>query len=239
MTCPICNDMGFLTPDVDPSDPRFGQLIVCQCRQAEIQQRRERRLRAASNLEGALLEKQFDTFEPRSDIQNQALSIARSYADDPHGWLVLTGDNGTGKTHLAAAIANHRLANSKPVLFVVVPDLLDHLRTTYHPNSTISYDQRFEQVRTHPLLILDDLGAESRTAWAGEKLFQIINHRYNARLPTVITTNVAIDDMPPRLRVRVHDPGHSVVISFAKQDPDLEPTHTSTRYASNWRSRNL
>ena len=77
--------------------------------------------------------------------------------------------------------------------------LLDHLRGAYSPNSATTYDQRFDQIRNHPLLILDDLGTESATAWAKEKLYQLFNHRYNARLPTVITTSREIDDLDPRL----------------------------------------
>ena len=90
----------------------------------------------------------------------------RVYAEEPHGWLVLTGTYGCGKTHLAAAIANHQLAKRQTALFVVVPDLLDHLRSTFNPQSPISYDKLFDQVRRAPLLVLDDLGTESATPWA-------------------------------------------------------------------------
>jgi DNA replication protein DnaC len=93
-----------------------------------------------------------------------------------------------------------------PALFVVVPDLLDHLRATYAPNSAVSYDKRLDEIRTAPLLILDDLGTHSATPWAQEKLYQIFNYRYNARLPTVITAlkkeDVNIDE---RIRSRLFD----------------------------------
>ena len=65
-------------------------------------------------------------------------------------------------------------------MFVVVPDLLDHLRATFSPTSTVSYDRRFEEIRTTPLLVLDDLGTQAMTPWAREKLYQLFNHRYNA-----------------------------------------------------------
>jgi DNA replication protein DnaC len=130
---------------------------------------------------------------------------AREYAHNPTGWLVLTGDYGCGKTHLAAAIANYQLSQRRTALFVVVPDLLDHLRATFNPQSPISYDKLFQQVRRAPLLVLDDLGMESATAWAKEKLYQIFNHRYTAGLPTVITTSHAIDELDARLRSRLLD----------------------------------
>ncbi len=74
-------------------------------------------------------------------------------------------------------------------MFVVVPDLLDHLRATFSPTSATTLDKLFEQVRSASLLVLDDLGTESATPWAREKLFQLLNYRYAARLPTVITTS--------------------------------------------------
>lgn len=74
-------------------------------------------------------------------------------------------------------------------MFVVVPDLLDHLRAAFSPQSAISYDKRFEQIKSVPLLVLDDLGTQSATPWAKEKLFQLFNYRYIAQLPTVITMN--------------------------------------------------
>ncbi len=90
-------------------------------------------------------------------------------------------------------------------MFVVVPDLLDHLRAAFSPDSRVSFDQRFEEVRTTPLLVLDDLGTESSTPWAREKLYQILNHRYVSRLPTVMTMSVSTDELEPRIRTRVQD----------------------------------
>ncbi len=92
-----------------------------------------------------------------------------------------------------------------------MPDLLDSLRAGYHPDSQESYDQTFDHVRNAPVLILDDFGAHSSTAWAQEKLFQIINHRFNARLPTVITTNQSLQKLDDRLYTRLSDPSLSRV----------------------------
>jgi DNA replication protein DnaC len=115
------------------------------------------------------------------------------------------GTYGCGKTHLAAAIANYRASQGFPVMFVVVPDMLDHLRATFNPNSMVSYDRRFEEIRTAQLLVLDDLGTQAMKPWVREKLYQLFNHRYNARLPTVITTADSLDEIDPRLRARMGD----------------------------------
>jgi DNA replication protein DnaC len=115
------------------------------------------------------------------------------------------GPYGSGKTHLAAAIANYRAATGIPPLFIMVPDLLDHLRSTFSPDSSTSYDRRFNQIRTAPLLILDDLGTQSMTPWVKEKLYQLFNYRYNANLPTVITTADSLSEIDPRIRSRMLD----------------------------------
>ena len=90
-------------------------------------------------------------------------------------------------------------------MFVVVPDMLDHLRATFSPSSDVSYDRRFEEIRTAPLLVLDDLGSQAAKPWVQEKLYQLINHRYNAGLPTVITSANTLDEIDPRLQARLMD----------------------------------
>ena len=144
---------------------------------------------------------------PLEDLKSleKAYQLARDFAGDPQGWLILMGSYGSGKTHLAAAIANFLTDQGVPNIFVVVPDLMDHLRATFNPNSTVSYDQLFDEVRTTQILILDDLGTQSTTPWVREKLYQLFNHRYNSRMPTVITTSNSLDEMDPRLRSRMLD----------------------------------
>ncbi len=224
-TCPICHGVGYLRRDVPPGDADFGRPIPCQCKLGEQQQRRQQDLRQTSNL-GLLDRMTFETFQPEGhglnpelqDNTHKAFERARKYAEQPSGWLVLKGGYGCGKTHLAAAIANDQVARGRPALFVVVPDLLDHLRTTYAPNSPVSFDQRFEAVRAAPLLVLDDLGAQSSTPWAQEKLYQILNYRYNAQLPTVITTNCEIEDLDPRIHSRMVELEWSAMVQILAPD---------------------
>ena len=136
----------------------------------------------------------------------KAVKAATTFAAKPHGWLVLTGPYGCGKTHLAAAIANTLADKGNPPLFIMVPDLLDHLRATFNPSSNVSYDHRFDEIRTARVLVLDDLGAQSTSPWAKEKLHQLFNYRYNAELPTVLTVAVdMLESIDERLRVRLLD----------------------------------
>jgi len=202
---------------VDLDDPRFGQTVPCGCKAKEIEEKKMRGLLERSNLQ-ALQDKTFATFRPQEEHQQRALDRAREFAERPEGWLVLLGSFGTGKTHLAAAIGNRCLELGQPAIFIVVPDLLDHLRSTFSPSSETTFDDLFESVRGAPLLLLDDLGTQTTTPWATEKLFQILNHRYMMKLPTVITTNVPLGELGDRLASRMSDPELSICVSLAGPD---------------------
>src|SRR6266849_6431131 len=139
----------------------------------------------------------------------------REYAQDPSGWLLLIGPNGCGKTHLAAAVANSYLACGSLVLFSTVIDLLDHLRATYMPTSNEVYDQLFAKMREAELLVLDDLGAQQSSPWANEKLFQLLNYRYNSRFLTILTTNnTGLQGIDERLRSRMMDASLVTTVIF-------------------------
>lgn len=199
-----CKGAGYYLKDVRVGHPDFGRMITCHCKQQEHQHAYAQRLLKMSNLE-PFAEKRFENFDATIPGVQRAYKRALDYARRPQGWLIFFGNYGCGKTHLAAAIANEVIKVNFQVLFAVVPDLLDHLRSTFGPNSETAYDERFELIRSAKLLILDDLGTENTTPWAREKLFQLINHRYNYSLPTVITSNRKPDDIEPRIASRMFD----------------------------------
>jgi DNA replication protein DnaC len=208
--CPICGGAGFVRRQRILDDPLFGKAEPCACVLDEANDVRRSRLERISNL-GTLVRFTFAAFQPggrdgESARTAKAFEAASLFAESPTGWLVLTGPSGSGKTHLAAAIANRRIELGEPVLFMVVPDLLDHLRASYDADENdLSFDQLFEQVKNAPLLILDDLDATSPTAWAKEKLYQLLNHRFNAELPTVFTTTARPGDLDERVKTRLAD----------------------------------
>ena len=133
----------------------------------------------------------------------KASEAGRAFAENPQGWLVLTGPSGSGKTHLAAAIANRCIEKGHTLFFTHVSDLLDHLRATFSPDSSVSYDDIFQQIRDVPILVLDDLGPQGSATWAHEKLFQVINHRFNAELPTIITLRGKLSQLDEGMRSRL------------------------------------
>jgi DNA replication protein DnaC len=211
--CPLCHGAGFLRRDLPFDHPDFGKAVACDCAVSETPASRMERLLKYSSLgpltrlSFANLLEQGRSTNPRDRALFRGLvADARAFAEAPEGWLLVHGPSGAGKTHVAAAIANRCIERGQAALFVVVPDLLDHLRASYKPDSELGYDLLLEQVRTAPVLILDDLGTQNATAWAQEKLFQIFNHRYNAMLPTVVTTNLSLDRIEERQRMRLTDP---------------------------------
>lgn len=191
VVCPICQDAGYLRANVPVGHPSFGDLFPCECKKREQQERNEEELRRLSNLD-AFHSHTFESIDPTISGMDDAYEAALAFAMEiSHKWLFLSGPCGVGKTHLAVAIARYAIEwHRLNVYFAVVPDLLDHLRSTFDPNSGTAYDERFALIRDAQLLILDDLGTENTTPWAREKLYQIINHRYSEQSPTVITTNV-------------------------------------------------
>jgi DNA replication protein DnaC len=196
--CPVCHGAGYLLRDVPVGDPNFGRLFPCECKVAELEARQSRAFSEMSGLD--LLERwTFDSFDANVPGVREAYEICLEFAQNPDGWILLKGPYGCGKTHLAAAVAN------LVPLFTVVPDLLDYLRSTFAPDSEATYPERFHQIRQAGLLVLDDLGTENGTPWATEKLFQIVNYRYNQRKPTIITTNRDLDRLDPRILSRIMD----------------------------------
>lgn len=223
--CPHCGGIGYLRLDVPVGHPDFGRLEVCVCRRANITDSVRERLFALSHLD-ELKELTFESFKPRGRKgigEMQAVSLemafnhARHYAQNLNGWLMLQGGYGSGKTHLAAAIANSAVSMGVPTLFLTVPDLLDALRFAYGAEDT-TFEERFEQIRNAKLLVLDDFGTQNATGWAQEKLFQIVNYRYINRLSTVVTTNLALDEIEARIRSRLSDP--ELVTSVRMNVPD-------------------
>jgi DNA replication protein DnaC len=213
--CQTCHGAGYLRSNVALGHPQFGKLIACQCKELERKRKRREQLQELSNL-GAFANKRFDNFNRQAGPGLQeALQISMQFAKNPDSWLLFIGPNGCGKTHLAAAIANSCLEAGAVVLFATVPDLLDHLRAAFKPESEEVYDQLFARMREAEVLVLDDLGTQQSSPWANEKLFQLLNYRYNSGFPTVITANPkGFQATDERIRSRLSDTGLVITLNF-------------------------
>lgn len=101
--------------------------------------------------------------------------------------LIIIGESGLGKTHLAASIANKLIENDKTVLMGRLTSLLDAIKETFRDN-TKSEKELIELYSNVDMMIIDDLGTEKISNWALEKLYTIIENRNENRLPIIITT---------------------------------------------------
>ncbi len=218
--CERCGDRGWYTVEVPVSHPDFGRVVDCDCQIGRAEREGHERLVRYSNL-GRLSRLRLDDMEPTGGWDREAAALfaeavesAAAFADSPAGWLVLVGPHGSGKTRIAAAVANRCIERGHVALFVHVPDLMDHLRASFGPTSEITYSELFDRVRSTPLLILDDIGATGSSPWALQKLQQIVNHRFNEELPTVFTTAVEMRSLDSYLRARIETPGLSRILSI-------------------------
>lgn len=206
-----------------------GAPELCDCpeaiaaREAEERAKREKEAAARkmaqvaqivgdSGMSARFLRRTFATFQP-TERNQRALRVCKMYADEfgeklpsnnpepGRNGLFITGPKGTGKTHLAAAIANQLMQDGTPVVCMTMIDLLDRIKQTFEKQKQWGVTEAgvMKVYKEVPLLIIDDMGKEPATEWAVSKIYAIINARYEAYLPTIVTTNYSDGDLVRRL----------------------------------------
>ena len=222
--CTLCGGSGVRYYEREGMAPAAGE---CVCRKRERAEKRARELREASGVSTALFERlTFDSYDPSKAVHAKcdlaAIKAAcEAFAALPQGWLILAGSYGVGKTHLAYAIAGALLRRAVPVYAASVPEMLAMIRSGFNDAQGMSAEQRLNTLRTIEVLVLDDWGTEKGSDWVSETMFTVLNARYNERLATVITTNLAPTELvkkDARLASRMLDTELSQVLFLVAGD---------------------
>ena len=189
--------------------------VMCKCKETEIQARNERfeyedRMNRLRKIQDACImdtdfrQSTFENFEFNADNKGH-YNIARKYVDkwedvkaNNYG-LLFYGIPGNGKTYLSCCIANALQEKMVSAVIVGAGALLDRFKDNYGRFGDNSDIQIIQSLTNADLLIIDDLGAERKTEWSVDKLYSIIDKRYRDKKPTVISTNLSLDELREHL----------------------------------------
>jgi DNA replication protein DnaC len=147
----------------------------------------------------------------------------REYAENGTG-LYMEGTNGTGKTHLAAAITNHLMEHGIPVICKTSIALLDDIKRAYGDQAQYTDSQMLDLYKNIDLLIIDDLGKEQCTEWSQHVIYSILNDRYEDMKPSCITTNFNEETLAERLRLPDGDNSHIQAIISRLHETNIDVT---------------
>lgn len=152
--------------------------------------------------------------------QQKALTKARRYAENfghSFGGFIFSGNPGTGKNHLAAAIGNHLIQNGKSILIATLPDLMMRVRETYQRDAKISESALVDDLCDVDLLVLDDVGVQRKNLNEDLIIFQVVDRRLANKKPVGVLTNLPQQQLADVLGERVIDRlrmGSPIAIGF-------------------------
>jgi DNA replication protein DnaC len=208
------NGSVFRTLDRCPECARIeSDRVETQERLADAQQRQlrlETRMRQCG-LPAGFLDRTFSTFSIRLPEQQAALARCQSYALDfgqalKHGSsLVMLGGVGTGKTHLAASIANDVMRSGYTVMYSLMMDLIFRIRDTMRRDSPVTTSELLDAIGSVDLLILDELGVQKRTDDVQAHINNILDRRYRQKAPIILISNLAGQQLAQSVGERVTD----------------------------------
>ena len=155
----------------------------------------------ASGIKSRFLTRTFANFVTDTPERQAAYNAAESYSGnfgkhlEAGEGIYIEGTFGTGKTHLAAAIALSLIERDYSVILKTADDLFRDIKRTFDGDDTGAEHKLLDNYKTCDLLIIDDLGKEQATDWTTAMLYAIVNDRYERLMPTIVTTNFNENDL--------------------------------------------
>jgi DNA replication protein DnaC len=167
------------------------------CVATENERKSIERLRRAG-VPSNLLHATLDNWQPNSNDDRSNLEMVKAFAQTRCGFLVMLGDLGTGKSHLAVGLARQ----FKSPMYITQGELLRRLRSCYRDKTAID---PVDQAQQADLLILDEMGLSAGGRDEMPMLHDILTHRYNERKPTILTGNISLDQLKSLIGERMTD----------------------------------
>jgi DNA replication protein DnaC len=170
----------------------------------------EQRIRA-SGIPERFKDRTLSTFTAGSEAQRRALAFATAYAEGFDSVLesgrsaLFVGRVGTGKTHLAAGIALHVIGKGHTALFTTALRAVRRVKDTWRRGSDETETEAISALVRPSLLVLDEIGVQFGTDAERMVLFDALNDRYERRLPTLLLSNLDVEDVKTCLGERVFD----------------------------------
>lgn len=209
--CARCKEGGACDLPPGPDDFTRGMFPVCEDEELVMRwcdkwpAHVTRKALAEAGVGARFLRCTLDNYEPRTDAQKAACERVRAYVDSlpTDRGLFIAGPVGTGKTHLAVGLLRAaRELRSIGGRFAMVPAVFAQIRAAIGRGDE-GAASLLEDYKQAPLLVLDDLGSERVTDWVREQLFILVDARYQAMLPTVVTTNDTLEDLEEYVGQRI------------------------------------
>jgi DNA replication protein DnaC len=152
-----------------------------------------------------------DTYSAESDGQKRALAFCRTYAAQFDEVLktgrsaIFCGKPGTGKTHLANGIALEIMKPGRIALFITAQRAIRRIKDSWSKESVESESDVIRLLVRPDLLILDEIGIQFGTEFERNMLFDVLNERYEKRLPCLLLSNLSVDEIRVILGERIFD----------------------------------